>query len=87
MLVLGAHGARLYCDIEDSLIVLDPVTLDRTGGVRIGGGFPSFMRHDPGTDRLFCVDGGHGRINVVDCATDSVVAVLDAGLRPTALCL
>jgi YVTN family beta-propeller protein len=83
---LGAHGAKLYCDIEDSLIVLDPVTLDRSGGVRIGGGFPSLMRHEPSTDRLFCTDGQNGRIHVVDCATDSVTMVLKTGLRPTALC-
>ncbi len=83
---LGANGAKLYCDIEDSLIVLDPVTLDRTGGVRIGGGYPSFMCRDPGTDRLFCVDGRNDRVSVVDCATDSISASLRTGIVPLALC-
>jgi YVTN family beta-propeller protein len=83
---LGAHGAKLYVNIADSLFVLDPLTLDRTAQADIGG-YPSVMSHDPRTDRLFCTDGRDDRVFVVDCEADSVVAVLDAGVGPVALCL
>ena len=83
---LGAHGAKLYGNECESLLVFDPVTLDITTKVRLGA-WMSVMCHDPGVDRLFCTDGDNGLIDVVDCATDSVVAEMVTGVGPCALCL
>jgi YVTN family beta-propeller protein len=85
-LALGDSGAKLYCDIGDSLVVLEAVTLGWLTDIRIGA-TPSVVRYDSPSNRIFCTDGRDGRIFVVDCASDSVGAVLQTGIAPRALCV
>jgi YVTN family beta-propeller protein len=86
---LGYHSSRnrLYCAVSpESVYVLDASTLEQVARLHAPGTWTKSLLCDARGDRLYCASDDAGVLDVVDCATNSITAVLSVGERPVALC-
>ncbi len=75
---------RIYVGGAGSaLIVVDGATYHKVARVPVGG---SSLTLNPGANRLYVLDGGNAKVEVVDLGTNTLVTTVPVGYQPQALC-
>jgi YVTN family beta-propeller protein len=75
---------KVYCGgyYESVVYVIDGSADTLMGQVSVAGQHPAGLAYDNRNNQVFCSTSDSASLNVIDCETDSLVAVLSTGTRP-----